>query len=217
MENFSPLVRYDQTLLCTSSPLLIGADEVGRGSWVGPVVAAAVHIPADLLTNPPAWLHLLNDSKLLKHDQRVTLSDQLKIHTLFSLAEASLEEIEQINLHHASLLAIYRAVADLQTKLQLADPLLLIDGCYRLPQWQGQQQPMVKGDGQSAHIAAASIIAKVHRDALLSQWHENYPHYAWASNKGYGTKPHLAALSQYGPCPLHRPRFLKKWQASQVN
>jgi ribonuclease HII len=209
----SSLVAFDQQL----GGSLIGADEVGRGSWVGPVVAAAVHIPPTLLVEPPDWLNQLNDSKQLKQNQRVWLSGHIQQHTQFTLAEASLEEIEQLNLHHASLLACYRAVSQLHHNvLPIADPLVLVDGCYTLPNWPGRQQAVIKGDGQSAHIAAASILAKVHRDAMLTDWHNTYPQYQWASNKGYGTPSHLKALSRHGPCPLHRPRFLKKWLATQA-
>jgi ribonuclease HII len=208
------LVHFDRDVLQRVTLPLIGVDEVGRGSWVGPVIAAAVHIPPVLLVHPPDWFYTLNDSKKVKPADRTALAALLQAHVSYALAEATITDIETLNLHHASLLASHRAVAALTQQNQWQYAHVLIDGCYPLPQCSHTQQALVKGDGLSVHIAAASILAKVHRDSLLQQWHQTYPQYQWASNKGYGTPVHVAAIHAHGPCPLHRPRFLKKWQTA---
>jgi ribonuclease HII len=210
----SALIAFD---LGVNNPLpLIGVDEVGRGSWVGPVVAAAVHIPPKLLQHPPDWMRQLNDSKKLKPAVRTYLAGQLQQHVHFALGYASIDDIETMNLHHASLWASQNAVKALLEQLAWPNAFILMDGCYHLPAY-AHQQAIIKGDGQSAHIAAASIIAKVHRDEMLNDLDQHYPQYQWASNKGYGTKAHVSALATHGPCDHHRPRFLTKWRLGAEN
>jgi ribonuclease HII len=207
---------------------LLGVDEVGRGSWVGPIVAAAVHLPKALRADNPAWLHQLNDSKQLTADNRQRLAALVTTHAQVAVAQIDVEAIEAMNVHHASLHVLAMAANDLCKALAeattysagnknkktnnwvLSDWYCLVDGCHPLPAWANPQQAVIKGDGLSASIAAASLVAKVYRDALLTDWHAQYPHYEWANNKGYGTKKHQQAVLTYGPCPLHRPRFLRK-------
>jgi ribonuclease HII len=201
------------------STCLVGIDEVGRGSWVGPVVAAAVCLPTQWLpsnhsgakSKAPEWLASLNDSKKLTPATRAILAQHLMTHVPYGLGFASITDIETLNLHHASLLAAHNALLALLTQHTALPsmPMVLMDGKYGLPQWQGPQQAIIQGDAKSAHIAAASVVAKVYRDTLLAGWHGDYPHYGWAHNKGYGTALHRQAVEKHGPCSLHRPRFLR--------
>jgi ribonuclease HII len=177
--------------------LVAGTDEAGRGPWAGPVVAAAVILNRDDL---PAGL---NDSKKLSEVRREALYDViLKKAISVGIAEGSLDDIERLNILHASLDAMARAVGNL-----LPQPdFVLIDG-NRAPQLTLPHKTLVKGDGRSLSIAAASIIAKVTRDRLMRKLDLDFPEYEWASNKGYGTKAHKNALATHGVTQHHRRRF----------
>ena len=177
--------------------LMAGVDEAGRGPLAGPVVAAAV-ILDDL--NPIAGLA---DSKVLTALRRERLFDDIRAKALCcSIAEASVEEIEQLNILQATLLAMRRAVAGLRLKPQL----VLVDG-NRLPVLPMQAQAIVKGDSLVPAISAASILAKVHRDRWCAQIDQAFPQYGFAQHKGYGTAAHLAALRLHGACAQHRKTF----------
>lgn len=179
------------------SGLVAGVDEVGRGPLAGPVVAAAV-ILDDL--HP---IKGLADSKALGPATRQRLAAQIKAHALcVSIAQASVAEIDELNILHATMLAMKRAVEG----LRLPPRLVLVDG-NRLPLLKMPAEAIVKGDSKVAAIAAASIVAKVHRDELLAQLHEQYPHYGFAAHKGYPTPEHLAALREHGACEIHRRSF----------
>jgi ribonuclease HII len=177
--------------------LMAGVDEAGRGPLAGPVVAAAV-ILDDL--NPIAGL---NDSKKLTAKRREKLFDEIKAKALcFSIAEASVQEIDEINILQATLLAMKRAVEGLRLK-----PVkVLVDG-NRLPAIDIRAEAIVQGDALVPAISAASILAKVHRDRLCEQMHAQYPQYGFDQNKGYGTAVHLAALQAHGPAECHRLTF----------
>jgi ribonuclease HII len=178
-------------------------DEVGRGCVFGPVCAAAVVLP------PRHGIRGLHDSKELAAEVREALTHKIKAKAIaYAVAEASVSEIERLNIYQASRLAMTRAVAALRP----APEFLLIDAMkldVGLP-----QHSIIKGDAQCQSIAAASILAKVHRDAMLVAWDEQYPAYGLARNKGYGTPEHLAALTQFGPTPLHRRTFAPVSQLS---
>lgn len=177
--------------------LVAGVDEAGRGPLAGPVVAAAV-ILDDL--QPIAGLA---DSKTLTAARREALYDQIRARALCcSIAQASVEEIDQLNILQATLLAMRRAVQGLRLKPTLA----LVDG-NRLPQLDMPAEAIVKGDGRVASIAAASILAKVTRDHMCVELHTQYPMYGFAGHKGYPTAEHLAALQAHGACPQHRRSF----------
>ena len=174
-----------------------GVDEAGRGPLAGPVVAAAV-ILDDL--HP---IEGLADSKKLTSRRREKLYDQIMARALCcSIAQASVQEIDALNILQATLLAMRRAVEGLRLK-----PVkVLVDG-NRLPVLDVRAEAIVQGDALVASISAASILAKVHRDRLCAQWHEQYPAYGFDQHKGYGTAAHLQALHEHGPCEHHRISF----------
>lgn len=177
--------------------LVAGIDEVGRGPLAGPVVAAAVILPRD------ACLAGVVDSKQLDHKKR-----EARHHEILACAVAvgmgvvEAAEIDRINILQATFRAMTMAIANLHTP----PDFLLIDGPYRLP-LAIAQQGITRGDQRSVSIAAASIVAKVHRDRLMTDYHLQYPVYGFDRNKGYGTSQHLEALQLHGPCPLHRLTF----------
>jgi ribonuclease HII len=190
--------RADQpSLLFDVSGLVAGVDEAGRGPLAGPVVAAAV-ILDDL--NP---IQGLNDSKKLTAKRREALFDEIRARALcFSIAESSEQEIDQINILQATLLAMKRAVEG----LRLPPKLVLVDG-NRLPTLAMRSEAIVQGDALIPAISAASILAKVHRDRLCQEMHQRYPVYGFDQHKGYGTAQHLAALQAHGPADCHRMTF----------
>ena len=179
--------------------LFCGVDEAGRGPLAGPVCAAAVILNEEI--------EGLNDSKKLSEKKREALFDEIKEKALsYSIAFASVEEIEEHNILNATYLAMNRAIDGLNIKADFA----LIDG-NRVPT--GISVPcetVVKGDAKSCSIAAASILAKVTRDRLMLEEDEKYPEYNFKKHKGYGTKEHTDAILKYGMSPIHRPSFLKK-------
>jgi len=174
-----------------------GVDEAGRGPLAGPVVAAAV-ILDDL--HPITGLA---DSKKLTAARREALFDEIRAKALcFCIAEASVEEIDRLNILQATMLAMQRAVLGLRLKPVRA----LVDG-NRLPVLEIQGEAIVKGDALVPAISAASILAKVHRDRWCDGLHARFPHYGFATHKGYGTAAHLLALREFGACPEHRTSF----------
>jgi len=177
--------------------LVAGVDEAGRGPLAGPVVAAAV-ILDDL--NP---IQGLADSKILTALRREKLFDEIRAKALcFAIAEASVEEIERLNILQATLLAMRRAVEG----LRLTPKKVLVDG-NRLPVLDMLAEAIVKGDATVPAISAASILAKVHRDRWCAEYDQQFPQYGFAQHKGYGTAAHLAALAEHGACPQHRKTF----------
>ncbi|AMM50259.1 ribonuclease HII [Rufibacter sp. DG15C] len=175
-----------------------GLDEAGRGCLAGPVVAAAVILPSD-------YHHaLLTDSKQLSAKQRDLLREEIYKEALhWAVAEVSPQEIDQINILNASFEAMHRAV----NQLTIEPEYLLVDGNRFKAYKQVPHECMVKGDGRFFSIAAASILAKTHRDELMKKLGEAHPFYGWEQNAGYPTKSHRAAISQYGTTPHHRMTF----------
>lgn len=188
----------EQLALHWSGPgLVAGVDEVGRGPLAGPVVAAAV------ILDELQPIRGLRDSKTLGPATRVRLDAEIRAKALcVSLGEASVEEIDRLNILQATLLAMQRAVEG----LRLPPGRVLVDG-NRLPRLKVPAEAIVRGDAQVAAIAAASIVAKVHRDALLESLHLEHPAYGFAGHKGYPTLEHLAALRRHGACTAHRRSF----------
>lgn len=183
--------------------LLAGVDEAGRGPLAGPVVAAAV------ILNAQQPIQGLADSKVLSPARRERLHDEILAKALCcSVAMASVEEIDRLNILQATLLAMRRAVDGLRLK----PSKVLVDG-NRLPPLDVLAEAVVKGDALVQAISAASIVAKVHRDRLCAQLHEEFPHYGFAGHKGYGTREHLDALDRHGACVHHRRSFAPVAQA----
>jgi ribonuclease HII len=200
-----PLYTYDLAAQAEGYPLVCGVDEAGRGPLAGPVYAAAVILPAEPLIKG------LNDSKKLSPKRREALFEQIVEHaSSFCIAEASVEEIDTMNILQASLLAMRRAVEG----LDMQPNLVLTDG-NQDPGFGLATRTVVGGDGASASIAAASILAKVARDRAMLELDAQYPDYNFAKHKGYGTKLHYEMLELHGPCPAHRKTFLRKWEASR--
>ena len=184
---------------------ICGVDEAGRGPLAGPVCAAAVILPGHL------EIPGLNDSKKLTDKKRRELFPIIQEKALaYGIGFASQEEIDEINILQATFLAMERALG----ALAIRPGLVLIDGNqekdFGLP-----VRTVVKGDSLSANIAAASVLAKVSRDDVMLEFARQYPEYGFDIHKGYGTKAHYAALTQYGPCPTHRRSFLKKFYGSK--
>ncbi len=175
--------------------MLAGVDEAGRGPLAGPVVAAAVVLAAPIAG--------LDDSKKLSAGKREALAHLIREQALdFGIGQASPREIDQLNIHHATLLAMSRALA----ALKVAFTEVAVDGKF-VPESRVPAHAIVGGDGKVAEISAASILAKTTRDALLVKMEEDYPGYGFAQHKGYPTAAHMAALQQLGPCPEHRRSF----------
>lgn len=178
-------------------PGLCGVDEAGRGPLAGPVVAAAV------MLDPARPIDGLRDSKKLTAAARQRLADMIRERAVaWCVAEASVAEIDRLNILHATMLAMQRAVDGLGC--QPDD--VWVDG-NRCPTWAWRSQAVVQGDDKVAAIAAASILAKTARDAFMCRLHEKYPAYGFAKHMGYGTAAHLAALKAHGACPQHRRSF----------
>jgi ribonuclease HII len=176
---------------------IAGCDEVGRGPMFGPVVAAAVILPAG------CFLQGLNDSKQIPEKKRIELDGEIRARAVaWGIAAVDAETIDRINIRQASLLAMRLAVA----QLAVAADYLLIDGRDTID-WPCPQQPVIQGDATSFSIAAASVLAKVYRDRLLVELDAVYPGYGLARHKGYCSREHLEALERLGPTPLHRRSF----------
>ncbi|MBL6957472.1 MAG: ribonuclease HII [Rhodospirillales bacterium] len=180
--------------------LVCGVDEAGRGPWAGPVVAGAAIL--DTATLPDNLRLGLDDSKKLKAEKRETLFAALEQHAVIGVGIASVAEIDTLNILQATLLAMGRAVAALGTQPDLA----LVDG-NREPDLICPARCVVKGDGKSLSIAAASIVAKVTRDRIMGELDQAHPGYGWGHNAGYGTAEHKAALDSLGVTPHHRRSF----------
>ncbi len=197
------LFRLRDELARAGARSVAGVDEVGVGPLAGPVVAAAV-----VLEDRPV-LPRLDDSKKLPREARERLDVEIRRQARsVAVAEVWPEEIDRINIYQASLLAMSRAVAALDP----APDHLLVDA-RRIPGVELPQTPLVGGDGRDASIAAASIVAKVHRDALMQRLDGEYPGYGFASHKGYATAEHMRALERRGPCPIHRRSYAPVAQA----
>ncbi len=194
-----PNFEYEERIYNEGFSAVCGCDEAGRGPLCGPVVAAAVILPLGL------EIEGLNDSKKLTEKKREKLFDIIKEKAIaYAIAEASPEEIDEINILNASMLAMRRAVEALPVKADFA----LIDGnCSR--GFEIPTETVVSGDAKSCSIAAASILAKVTRDRGCKELDEQYPMYGIAKHKGYPTKDHMNAVREHGPSPIHRKTFLK--------
>lgn len=205
MKNLDELFLMEKELHAEGVQIVCGVDEAGRGPLAGPVCAAAVILPEG------CDLPGLDDSKKLSEKKREALYDVICGKAIsYGIAFAAVEEIEELNILSAALLAMNRAIAQLDPAPELA----LIDGnttrSIEVP-----ARSIVGGDGKCACIAAASVLAKVTRDRYMRELAEQYPQYGFEKHKGYGTKAHYAAVDEFGLCPAHRPSFFKKYYAKR--
>lgn len=193
-------LEFEKEALAKGYKSVCGVDEAGRGPLAGPVCAASVILPEGVIIDG------VNDSKKLSEKKRESLFDVIREQALsYSIAYATVDEIEEINILNATMLAMRRAIDGLDIKADYA----MIDG-NKIPPLDIDAECIVKGDAKSMSIACASILAKVSRDRLLYKYAEEYPMYGFDKHKGYGTKVHREAILKYGPCPFHRKSFLKK-------
>jgi ribonuclease HII len=180
----------------------IGCDEAGRGPLAGPVTAAAVYFTDDM--NIPSGI---NDSKKLSPKKREQLAEQIKACAYYHITDIDAARIDEINILQASLEAMKRCVEQLVQKHKLKSALALVDGKQCLPHLSIQQRSVIHGDALSSRIAAASILAKVHRDKIMLDFDLLYPQYGFAKHKGYPTKAHKEAIAKFGTCPIHRMSY----------
>lgn len=201
IEEYNKKKRYENELLKQNIKYIAGVDEVGRGPLAGDVYAAAV------ILDPEVDILEINDSKKLSESQRERLAEEIKGKCLaYSIAYATVEEIDKYNILNATKLAMKRAIEN----LKITPEYILIDA-LNLEEANLNQISIVKGDELSISIGAASIIAKVERDNYMKKMSEKYPQYLFDKNKGYGTKEHLEAIKAYGLCEIHRKSFVKNF------
>ncbi len=199
-ETHSPTYAEEANLLDLGHSIVAGLDEVGRGPLAGPVVAGVVILP-----HYPSgkWLELIRDSKQLTSNQRTEANKHIRDKAIaFELGSVSSYEIDKIGIVRATQLAMRRAI----DSLVISPQYLLVDA-INIPDIDTPQKAIIKGDALCYSIAAASIIAKVNRDEFMETAGDEFPGYGFAGNKGYGTKEHLEALKELGPCPIHRFSF----------
>ena len=204
------LFRFDKKF-----STVIGTDEAGRGPAAGGVFAACVYFPQvtkGLITD----LSKLNDSKKMSKSARENLYDIILNNSVNSIVCVEVDEIEKINILNSSLKAMKLACEDVIEKAQLTDFMTIVDGNKLIKNYAYPQKFIIKGDGKSASIAAASILAKVTRDRYMERLSQEFPQYGWERNAGYLTKEHLDAIDKYGLCKYHRPSFLKKHFEKQL-
>jgi ribonuclease HII len=200
------LHRYEEAARAAGHRFVAGTDEVGRGPLAGPVVAAVV------VLDGPLYLRGLNDSKQVPPGVREELAVRIRAGCVaWAIGEASVAEIDRLNIYWASVLAMERAIAAVGCSIDY-----LLTDAVRIRSFAGPQEPVVKGDAKCASVAAASILAKVHRDALLVELDQVYPQYGFAEHKGYATQRHIEALSAHGPCIAHRRGFWRVRDALQL-
>lgn len=195
---------------------VIGTDEAGRGPAAGGVFAACVYFP-EVSKNLITDLQKLNDSKKLSKKIRENLYDIILQNSVNSIVCIEVDEIEKINILNSSLKAMKLACENVIKEAKLKDFMTLVDGNKLIKNYTNPQKFIIKGDGKSASVAAASILAKVTRDRYMEELAIEFPQYGWENNAGYLTAQHLAAIDKYGLCKYHRPSFLKKHFEKQLS
>jgi ribonuclease HII len=200
------LHRYEEAARANGHRFIAGTDEVGRGPLAGPVVAAVV------VLDGPLYLKGLNDSKQVKPELRAELDMQIRAQCAgWAIGEASVAEIDRLNIYWASVLAMERAIAAAACAIDY-----LLTDAVRIKSFTGPQEPVIKGDAKCASVAAASIVAKVYRDRLLVELDAQHPEYGFAEHKGYATQRHIEALTAHGPCAAHRRGFWRVRESLQL-
>ncbi len=202
----------EREIISRGEVFVVGVDEAGRGPLCGPVVAAAVYYKRPDFIIPPELekdFTLIRDSKKLSEKQREKIFSLIQEHFHVGVGIVNAETIDRVNILQATFLAMKTALSDLLRSIPEArgKEYLLVDGNQLLPSFSGAQEAVVSGDSTVKSIAAASIIAKVTRDRLITEYDQEYPQYGFARHKGYGTKEHMDSLRKYGPSPIHRMSF----------
>ena len=201
--NAEKKLQFERALLAQGNHFIAGVDEVGRGPLAGPVVCAAVIMPLDEQTLVVG----VDDSKKLSIKKREELAEKIKATALaYTIVEIDEKQIDEMNILQATRLGMKRAIE----QLVITPDVVLTDGNMTLDV-KTPQRSVVHGDALSYSIGAASIIAKVHRDALMDKYAEEYPHYGFEKNKGYGTAAHIQGIKEHGLCPIHRRTFTKNF------
>jgi ribonuclease HII len=204
--------RKENKKIKSGYEFIIGCDEVGRGCLAGPVVAGAVVFNKAKINAKGIMAKEIKDSKLLTANKRLELSKNIKDYCLaWSIAEVSSGVIDKLNIHNASLLAMKKSVEKLSSELERV--YLFVDGKFPIPNFAYEQEPVIDGDNKILCIAAASIIAKVYRDGLMTGLHKQYPVYNFYQHKGYGTLLHRTMIAKYGLSQIHRKSFCQKLSA----
>ena len=208
-----PSVTTELEMIANGYPVVIGVDEAGRGCLAGPVIAAAVAFDwdEDLQKARKALKKLVRDSKQISRRMRREANELIREHALaFAIGSTEADEIDRINVLQATFLAMEQAVGRIRERLPMQDMYILVDGNKTIPGAVGMQQAIIDGDAKVFSIAAASILAKEHRDTLMEKVHELYPQYNFAKHKGYGTLEHRQAIYKHGLSPVHRKSFQMK-------
>ena len=200
IERLTKLKEIERDLYNKGFKNICGIDEAGRGPLAGPVVVAGVIMPED------SMIEFVNDSKKVTEKRREKLYDIIKEEAIsYSIAVIDKDVIDDINILNAT----KKGVTEVVDGLEVKPDLILVDALEHIDTKGIPYEPLVKGDARCYNIAAASILAKVTRDRIMRQWDEIYPEYGFSSNKGYGTAKHIAAIKEYGLCPIHRVTFTK--------
>jgi len=208
----------EKELLKQGYEMIIGVDEAGKGPLAGPVVACAAAYKLQIPKNKSQanskfqilnskFFSLIRDSKMLSHKQRESLYDFIHEHFYVGVGICDHKTIDRMNILQASFLAMKKALTSLKQNYKNTKCIILIDGSGRIPNFSMEQKAIVRGDKIVKSISAASIIAKVTRDRIMLEMHEEYPQYCFNRHKGYGTKLHMEMLTKHGPCEIHRQSF----------
>ena len=202
-ERLNNLKKYEENLYNEGLKYICGIDEAGRGPLAGPVVVGAVVMPRD------SKLEFMNDSKKVTAKRRDILYDEIKETALaYGIGIISQEEIDEINILNATKKGLHEALRQVIEKLKTKPDIVIVDALREIDTFGITYESIIKGDATCYSISVASILAKVTRDRIMEEWDKIYPEYGFKTHKGYGTAKHIAAIKQYGPCPLHRKSFI---------
>ena len=211
-----PTYKREEEKIQNGFHFVIGCDEVGAGPLAGPVVAAACILKSETIGDTRSsdkWYYRVRDSKTVSEKEREGLAEIIKQNCLcYAISEVGASEVDDINIHNASLLAMHRAVSSVLEQLNTKDHkkiFVFLDGKFKIEELSLEQEPVISGDSEILSISAASIIAKVYRDDLLRKIDKMFPNYGFARHKGYGTKEHIQAIQKNGVLDIHRKSFLK--------
>lgn len=205
-ERLTNLKKYEENLYNEGLKYICGIDEAGRGPLAGPVVIGAVVMPRE------SKLEFMNDSKKVTAKRRDILYDEIVSSAIaYGVGIISQEEIDEINILNATKKGLHVALGQVIEKLNTKPDIVLVDALREIDTYGITYESIIKGDATCYSISAASIIAKVTRDRIMEEWDKIYPMYGFSKHKGYGTKAHIEAIKQYGPCPLHRKSFIKNF------